>query len=223
VLKVDAAEANPIVRQAMQNLLLTVITKSGRSGSDARTAIGDLLAHLDVLLYEDTLGVPLSACFDRVREAGATPQGIGVVYHDALMQAPVTRGGLLVRDSVLNFCFGTVSRLLADIKFRSREDVEAAKQSLSAAFTTLEEIVADAMDSPLYTSVIRLHAATTRFLINTERPLPRMLEFRFAAPMLTLTAAHRLYNDAGRADELRDENRVIHPAFMKPTGRALSA
>ena len=222
MLKVDAAEAKPIVQQAMQGLLLTV-SSSGRAGSDARTAVGDLLARLDVLLFEDALGVPLSACFDRVREAGATPQGIGVVYRNALAQAPVTRGGLLVRDSVLNFCFGTASRLFADMKFGRREDVESAKLALNTAFVSLEEIVADAMDSPLYMSVVRLHAATSRFLVDTARPLPRMLEFRFAVPMPTLVAAHRLYDDAGRADELKDENGVVHPAFMKPAGRALSA
>jgi len=32
----------------------------------------------------------------------------------------------------------------------------------------------------------------------------------------------RLYSDAGRADELRAENDVVHPAFMRPTGYALS-
>jgi prophage DNA circulation protein len=34
--------------------------------------------------------------------------------------------------------------------------------------------------------------------------------------------AYRLYADASRADEIRAENKVVHPAFCPPTGIALS-
>jgi len=220
--KIDAAEAKPIVERAMKNLLLTV-AEHGRAGSDARTAIGDLLAHLDALLHGDTIGEPLAACFDLAREAGATPQGIAVVYHGVLAETPNTLGGSLIKDGLLNFCFANVARLVADMTFRSREEVEDAKQRLNSSFATLENLVADAMDSLMYMALIRLHAAITHYLIETARPLPRMLVFRFAAPLTTLVAAHRLYDDAGRADELREENKVVHPAFMKQQGRALSA
>jgi hypothetical protein len=35
--------------------------------------------------------------------------------------------------------------------------------------------------------------------------------------------SNRLYYDASRADELRAENKVVHPLFMLPTGQALSS
>jgi prophage DNA circulation protein len=35
--------------------------------------------------------------------------------------------------------------------------------------------------------------------------------------------AYRLYTDASRADDVRDENKVVHPAFCPMTGLALSA
>lgn len=220
--KIDAEEAEPIVQRAMKNLLLTV-AESGRAGSDARTGIGDLLAHLDVLLHSDTIGEPLANCFDLARAAGATTQGIVAVYDGVMIETPNTLGGSLIKDGLLNFCFANVARIIADVTFRSREDVEDAKQRLNSSFATLENVVADAMDSLMYLALIRLHAATTHLLIETARPLPRMLAFRFAAPLSTLVAAHRLYDDAGRADELREENKVVHPAFMRQEGRALSA
>jgi prophage DNA circulation protein len=37
-----------------------------------------------------------------------------------------------------------------------------------------------------------------------------------------LVAAYKLYADASRADDLREQNQVVHPAFMPPTGYALS-
>jgi prophage DNA circulation protein len=50
-----------------------------------------------------------------------------------------------------------------------------------------------------------------------------MVQFAFGGSMPTLVMAQRLYADASRADELRDENKVVHPAFMLPTGMALSS
>jgi prophage DNA circulation protein len=220
--KIDAAEAKPIVQHAMANLMLTV-AQYGRAGSDARTAIGELLANLDVLLHDDAIGQPLADCFALAREAGATAQGIVTVYNGVIIEAPNTLGGKLIKDGLLNFCFANVSRIIVDMTFTSRDDVEQAMQGINATFATLENIVADAMDSLLYMALIRLNAATTHFLTETARPLPRMLAFRFAAPLSTLVAAHRLYDDAGRADELRQENKVVHPAFMKQEGVALSA
>jgi prophage DNA circulation protein len=41
--------------------------------------------------------------------------------------------------------------------------------------------------------------------------------------MPSVALAHRLYADASRADELRNENKIVHPAFCLRDGRALSA
>jgi hypothetical protein len=220
--KIDAGEAKLIVQGAMQRLLLTV-ADHGRPGSDARRAIGDLLAYVDTLLHDATIGEPLADCFDLARKAGATTQGIVNIYNGVLAETPVTYGGKLIQGALLNFCFANVARIIADMTFNSREAVEQAKQGVNASFNMLEETVADGMNAMLYAALVRLHASTTQFLVDTSRPLPRMLVFRFAAPLTTLVAAHRLYDDAGRADELRDENQVVHPAFMLPTGKALSA
>lgn len=220
--KVDVVEAVPIIAHAMQGLLLTV-SDHGRLGSDARTAIGDLMTHLEMLLHDDAIGEPLATCFDLAREAGAVMSDIGAIYGTVLAETPHTLGGNLIKDALLKLCFANISRIIADITFTSRERVDDVRQAVNTEFVVLEEIVADAMDSESYTTLVRLNAATTHFLIETARPLPRMLAFRFAAPLSTLLAAHRLYDDAGRADELREENKVVHPAFMQPLGRALSA
>jgi prophage DNA circulation protein len=60
-------------------------------------------------------------------------------------------------------------------------------------------------------------------LVETARPLPRMLNYRFYLTMPNVVMAHRLYADASRADELRNENKIVHPAFCPRQGRALSA
>jgi prophage DNA circulation protein len=59
-------------------------------------------------------------------------------------------------------------------------------------------------------------------LIATARPLPRMLNFVFFEPLPSLVIAYRLYDDASRCDEVREENKIVHPAFCPQAGQALS-
>jgi prophage DNA circulation protein len=79
------------------------------------------------------------------------------------------------------------------------------------------------MDQMSYRGLVELHAGIIAFLVQTARPLPAMLQFSFAQSMPTLTMSNRLYYDASRADELRAENKVVHPLFMLSTGQALSS
>jgi hypothetical protein len=212
--KADALEAKPIVQRAMDSLLKT-ISDYGRPGSDTRVAVGAMLANLDALLQDDALGEPLTDCFVLAREAGMTVPGVADIYNGVVVEAPVTLGGKLIKDSLISLCAANGARIIADMTFTSREAAEAVTQQVNAVFAEIEEIAADEMDSASYMAMIRLHAA---------RPLPRVLKFQFSAPSLpTLVAAYRLYADAGRADELREENKVVHPAFMLPSGVALSA
>ncbi|MGY4403938.1 hypothetical protein [Bradyrhizobium sp. USDA 3315] len=109
------------------------------------------------------------------------------------------------------------------MSFVSRQDVVAIKNGLQQPFADAEEIAADDMDSMSCQALVRLHAAITNHLIETARPLPRMLKHRFADVLPILVLAYRLYDDASRADEVRDENKIVHPAFSPITGQALSA
>jgi len=38
-----------------------------------------------------------------------------------------------------------------------------------------------------------------------------------------LTIAYKLYSDASRADEVRAENKIVHPAFCPLVGYGLSS
>jgi prophage DNA circulation protein len=90
------------------------------------------------------------------------------------------------------------------------------------AFAPMEETVADAVDPMGYQVLIGCRAAIYYHLTQTALPLPRVVSFRFAAPLTTLVAAYRLYADASRADELIAENHIVNPCFMRPVGKALS-
>lgn len=218
----DANEAAGVVDRMMQNLVAT-ISVQGRAGSDARTIIGYVRVNAFSLLIADALGQPLADCFENARLAGATlPQMAGVRRQIAL-EAPKTLGAVLVRDTGINMCMAEEAKLIAAMIFVSRQDVDLLKAGLAQPFADAEEIAADAMDSVTYKALVALHAALNNHLVRTAMPLPRMLNFVFHEPLPSLILAYRLYGDASRADEIRNANKIVHPAFCPPTGQALSA
>ena len=103
-----------------------------------------------------------------------------------------------------------------------RQQVDEMKARLLQPFQDCEEIAADEMDQMTFQSLITLHGAITAHLVATALPLPRMLRYQFFQPLSTLVMAYKLYDDASRADEIRSENRIVHPAFCPQTGEALS-
>jgi hypothetical protein len=213
--RADATEAAEIVNRMMVNLA-TCIPSRGRPGSDARVAIGYVRANALTLLTNDAIGPPLDAAFDTTYEAGATLVQVG-------KEQPVTLGAVLVTQAGINLCLATEGRIISGMTFVSRQDVEVIKQSMILPFGDAEEKAADEMDAMMFQALIGLHATITNHLVTTAMPLPRMIGYRFFEPIPSLVMAYRLYNDASRADDVRDENKVVHPAFCPMTGLALSA
>jgi hypothetical protein len=219
--KDEAVEATPIVQQTLLNLL-SVVPPGGVAGSDLRTACGLLRANAAQLIYVDQLGPPLSNCFELARTNGITAPQLEWVRKETEHFSPVTIGATMIKQSIMRLCLVTEGLVIADMTFISRTDVEAVEKIVNLIFEDAEEVAADEMDQMSYRGLVELHAAIIAFLVETARPLPSMLNFSFATAMPTLTMANRLYYDASRADEMRDENHVVHPVFMRGTGRALS-
>ncbi|WP_028164126.1 hypothetical protein [Bradyrhizobium elkanii] len=217
----DAIEAAGIVDRMLANLIATVPSK-GRACSQARTTIGDTRANAFKLLIEDAIGPPLDACFDEARLAGTTLQQIESVRRQLDAEITTTLGGILVKNASVRFCLATSGAIIATMDFVSRQDVAQRKSEMSQPFAEAAEIAADDMDSMSYQALVRLHAAITNHLVETARPLPRMLNYQFADVLPSLVLAYRLYDDASRADEVREENKIVHPAFCPIQGQALS-
>ena len=220
--RADAIEAAPLVQRALTNLIETVPAQ-GRAGSDARTAINDTRVAALALCIDDAMGPPLANCFTLAQQAGSTMQQIDVVRQLVEQEAPASLGGQLMQNACIRLCLSTEASIVAGMTFVSRQDVESIKLQLYQPFQDAEEIAADDMDQMTFQALIALHGAVTNHLVATARPLPRMVTFMFYEPLPSLVIAYKLYDDASRCDELREENKVVHPAFCPPTGQALSA
>jgi hypothetical protein len=222
MLKEDAQEGAGIVQRMLVELMKQCATR-GRTGADLRRDCGDVIANAERLLYLDEAGPPLDKCFESSRLAGITIPQLRHVRNTLYAETPFLLGAVLVTNSGIQLCLATQSRILADTHFTSRDDVEKLKERIIEGFAPAEENAADDMDQMTYRALVELHAAVTFYMVETARPLPRMVRFRFAQNLPSVYLSYRLYDTAARADELRAENKIVHPAFMQIGGRALSA
>lgn len=219
--KPDAIEAEGIVQRTLINLLGS-ISNTEQAGIRAKVVIGWTAANALELLYYDQLGKPLDACFDLTRRAGASLSRMEVVRVLLDVEQPKSLGATMVRDRSINFALAQEGKIIANMEFRSRQDVEAVLRSIYIPFNTATEIVADTMDPMDFRALVELRAAIVNHLVSTARPLPSMLTYRFATPLPSLVISQRLYGDASRYDEIRNENKIIHPAFCPTEGQALA-
>lgn len=218
----DVREAAVIVRLAISGLLATSNDQRGRAGSDLRHGCGDVSANAEQYITYNQIAPKLAYCFNQARVTGATLDELNRIRTTHVAQTPVSLLARLMNQSCICYSLQQMAIALTAITFTSRTDVDAMRVQLGAAFALSEEVAADAMAQESYQKLIALHAAVMFHLYQTAQPLPQMLDFQFAAIRPTLIQSYRLYADAGRADELRDENKVVHPAFAPRVGRALS-
>jgi prophage DNA circulation protein len=218
----DVREAADIVRVATSMLLQTSNNQIGRAGSDLRRACGDMAANAETYITYNQIAPKLAYCFNQARLTGATMDEFNRIQEALVAETPVSLIAVLLTQACIAFSLQQLSLALLSITFTSRQDVDAVLPQINAAFDLAEEAAADEMALVTYRTLIALHAATTFYLYNTAQPLPQMLDFQFAAIRPTLIQSYRLYADASRADELRDENKVVHPAFAPRLGRGLS-
>jgi hypothetical protein len=219
--KLDAEEGAAITGLTLAAILDVTPTK-GRPGADLRTAVGDFNTFALELIQYDRAGPRLADIFELARKNTISLPELSAVRMVAFNQNPQTPGGVLIRNSLVHLSLATEAHVIADMTFKSRNAAEQVKDLMSQAFDAMEEQAADSMDSATYRALIGLHAAVSEHLVAAQYPLPVMLTFRFAQAGPTLVQSYRLYDDASRADELLEENGVIHPLFAKPEGRALS-
>jgi prophage DNA circulation protein len=220
--KPDAIEAEGIVQRLLANLLI-IINDKGQAGIQAKVVIGWVAANALSLLYYDQLGPPLDMCFDLTRQTGCDLTHMDEVRVLLDAETPVTLGATMIRDRSINFTLAQEGKIISNMVFTSRQDVDDLIASMKAPFDKAEEVVADTMDAMDYQAIIELRAAIVNHLVSTARPLPSMLSYQFARPLPSLIISHRLYGDASRYDEIRAENKVVHPAFCPAIGQALSA
>jgi prophage DNA circulation protein len=220
--KWEIDEAAAIIVVAIDMLLATSNDQQGRAGSDLRRACGDMKANVKTYIAENEIAAKVANCFEQARLTGATVDDFNRIRIAVDDGAAISLIAVLLQQACICYSLQQMALVIEAMTFTSRDDVDAMRDLVNVAFNEAEEYAADGMALTVYRALITLHAALVFYLYQTARPLPRMLGFEFAAIRPTLVQSYRLYDTASRADELRAENKIIHPAFAPRSGRALA-
>lgn len=220
----EMEEAISILNAILDALLATLEGNVGRSFMDARNAIGVLRAGAEDMINDGDWGDPLVECFQLCREAGATRTGMDGIRVAMASKSPRFIPGTIIASSGYFLSLNEQARILIETMFVSRDDIDVMIDTMNKAFEPAEEFAAVAIADPrVYQALVGLHASVTAHLTERARPLPRMIRYQFPLRMPSLKLAMRIYGDARRADELKRENRTVHPMFMQAAGRCMSA
>jgi prophage DNA circulation protein len=230
----ELSEAAAIVRLIGLWLPNTIPgARTGRTGSDFRRAVGDMMAKAESLVTTGTLPAQLLLCLNLARVSQATYVSFDVVRAKLLALQPAYFPGIAVVELGLVMILSQQCRINAGTTFTSRMDIDQMMVNVNEAFDPVETYAADQGDVATYLALVQLHASAVHDLTERGRPLPRMVRYEFAQRKPSLSMANRLYPDATRsdadvdnptrADEIVAENKVVHPMFVPRIGRALSS
>lgn len=218
----EREEAAEVVKTVITDLIANITIDPGRPGSMLRLAVGDLLADAEQLIEDAVVAGPLANVFDLARQGGATVEQLEAVRSHTIAITVRSFPAWSVGNTCIRFLLEQCARILAAMTFTSRPQIDVYLDTMNTAFDNAETVAANRQDQGSYQSLIALHAAVTYDLTTRARPLPTIIEYDFTVPRPALWIANRLYGDADRDQELIDENKPVHPAFMQMPVRALS-
>jgi prophage DNA circulation protein len=219
----ELTEATNVLTVVLNALIATLSGKRGRPQARVRNAIGSLQANAQTYITNAALGAPLRNAFDLAVAAGASRQAMDGVRVAMINQSVLTLPAVAIAISAIYFSLIEQARIISAMSFTSRDDVDALLGIMNTLFDPAEEFAADYTDDPsVYQSILEVHATLSQYLVAEAQPLPRMVTYSFSRRFPSLYLAQRLYQDARRADELKNENKVVHPAFCPSQGRCLS-
>jgi prophage DNA circulation protein len=221
--KKDLNEAVAVTNTLLTALLATLGGQTGMDGAQLMFLCGQLAANAGDEIAAAAFGADFAACFEQARVAGATLAQFEAIRLLAMGQNPVGIPAIAVQNAGVRFVLVEEARILAATEFTSRDDIDNALAQVGAAFDAAELTAADSLDSGAYEAIIALHAAVNSDLVTRSLPLPRMVTYSYPLRKPALWLSQRIYGDGSRGDELVAENKTVHPAFMPPAGRCLSA
>lgn len=208
----------------LDGLLNTITAPVGSSGAKTRYLCGWTRANARALIGQGGFNfwIVLAACFEIATQGGASFETMDEVRANAEALTPTLPAAIAVRNFSVRMSLAQEARILAATEFKSRQDIDRYFDRINDSFERAEVLAADNFDNVSYKLLVNIHAAVSNDLANRARPLPRMITVSLPSRKPSLYIAQRLYGDAARSAELIDENKPIHPLFMRRDIKALS-
>lgn len=221
--KSERAEALAISTRLMDELVSFPISSVGNEGANLRSAIGKFLSNFHQLVVDHVVGTELFACFEQARSASATVKSMNNVRIAMFKETPAFPLGLAIVNAAVIFSFIEQSQIIAKIEFKSRSEASTLMDEVAIIIEEIKMNKADSFVSKDYQNFVGLAALLVQHLSATERQLPRVVNYNFPVRLPALMLSNRIYGVGSRSDELIEENKTVHPAFMRRNVVALSS
>lgn len=215
-------EAAALLRAVPGLVLAEPFDAASATGAELRRACGDVLANAEAYVRAGAFGAPLAACFAAALSAGMPADAFMRVRLAAAAMTFRYAPGSVVTVLAVRLALASECAALAGAVVASRQQVDGYIARLRSVFESSLDYAMDNNDGESFKVLSALYAAVVRDLTERGRQLPRMASYDTFRPLPSVALAHRLYGDAGRADELVVENVAANPIFMPATGRALA-
>jgi len=219
----QVAEAGAVLAQLLDYLQSSIPPGTSDEQNDARRKIYDLRVNTEAAIRGNNLGTQLAEAVLATDLAGATYLGVENA-RQYLMSQVASRSLMtqIVFRSALLMVLGLEANIIARRTYKTRDDVQQMILHCRDMFEAAKAIGIDEVDALVYQALNTLGGALIHNLSVSQLQMPRFVSYSLAAPMPSLYIANRVYADASRADEIANENRVIHPAFCPLNIRVLS-
>ena len=198
-------------------------SRTGRAAADLRRACGDMQANAERYIVNNTIGAKLSDCFDQARLTGATLDEFNRIREAIVAEDGGVAGGDADQAGAASTsaCSKCLS-CLCGMTFTSREDVDCVRGRNQRGVRSGRgsRCRRDGAGGLQGAGVAACGGDVPS--VRDRAPAAADARYQFGTPRPTLVLSHRLYDTAARADQLREENKVVHPAFAPRAGQALS-
>jgi prophage DNA circulation protein len=217
----EANEVLAIVKRICPVILSSAINPRGINGTSLRRCVGMMAADYN-MINVPTFVYAMCVALGLARRCGATVVTMDRVRKAALAEAPVSLPAVQTVLAIVRLALAAEARIIAYTTYRSRDEVDATAKAINAAFEQTSEIAADDLDAGTYMAIVGLHGDVVKHLADRGRQLPRVVNYSHTMVMPALRMAQREYGNPNRYQELIDQNRVVHPAFMPRVGSMLA-
>lgn len=116
-----------------------------------------------------------------------------------------------------------VAQSCANYQPSSYDDATSVLENVTTLFDAEILTAGDAGDDASYTALRTLRSSVVTDLQTRGAALSPLATMTFAGSLPALALAHRIYDDATRADQLVQQVQPVHPLFMPPSFQALAS
>jgi prophage DNA circulation protein len=215
-------DAVNIVKRVAPTILGTIPMTADTEVAALRFFVGDLVTNAGTYIIDNTISTRIVIALTQARIAGATMYTLARVRKAALAEAPIGLIGVAVKFMFTCLCLAQEAVALTGIKYTNRDQATDDQAVLMLAFSEAAEEASDDANAAAYMSIITLQGRVARYYADLIYTLPRVVDYRFQVTLPALAMSQVAYFNGERSDELRLQNRVIHPAFMPMTGKMLA-